>query len=173
MSLLSLQSTIRGCKLQAGEAARIESDRFLNPENMVCPMWTGFNLKGQSVCSDSFNTKSAGCNSASERVVVENDLRPNYSAYINLNVDGIQGDMYNQAAHNEAGVANAYADSRNLITGSFGNQWASNVQGSCGMNAYEKSMAEVSALQRKESYTQNSYQQNNYQKHSGNRSCGN
>jgi hypothetical protein len=162
MSLLSLQSTIRGCKLQAGEAARIESDRFLNPENMVCPMWTGFNLKGQSVCSDSFKTTTAGCSSADQRVSVENDLRPNYSAYINLNVDGIQGDMYNQAAYNQTGVANEYANSRNLITGSFGNQWTSNVQGSCGMNAYEKSMAEVNELQRKEHYAHNAYQQNNY-----------
>ena len=78
MSNLSLQKSIRTCKVETGWANRIESDRFLNPNVMVCPLWNGMNLKGQAVCPDSFVTKSRGCNSAKDRVVVENDLRPDY-----------------------------------------------------------------------------------------------
>ena len=52
MSSLSLNASIRTCKVEAGEAVRIESDRFLNPNNMVCIPWNGYNNKGQAVCAD-------------------------------------------------------------------------------------------------------------------------
>ena len=84
MSSLSLDASIRTCKVISGEASRIESDRFLNPNNMVCIPWTGYNLTGQQVCADSFYTKTPGCNSALDRVSVENTLRPQYGEYINL-----------------------------------------------------------------------------------------
>ena len=36
---VSLESAIRTCKVDTAYAAKIESDRFLNPGNMVCPVW--------------------------------------------------------------------------------------------------------------------------------------
>ena len=83
MSSISLEGSIRTCKVDTGYANKVESDRFLNPENMVCPIWNGVDLTGRRVCPDSFYTKSAGCNSAEDRVVVENNLRPQYAEYVN------------------------------------------------------------------------------------------
>jgi len=50
------------------------------------------------VCPDTFHTKSAGCNSAEDRILIENQItRPQYIPYINLNIDGVTGDyMYDQ-----------------------------------------------------------------------------
>ena len=72
MSALSLEASIRTCKVDTGWANKMESDRFLNPNLMVCPVWNGFDTAGRMVAPDSFWTKNAGCNSAEDRVVVEN-----------------------------------------------------------------------------------------------------
>lgn len=173
MSSLSLEASIRTCKVDAGEASRIESDRFLNPNYMVCPMWNGYNNKGQKVCADSQYTKSGGCNSALDRVSVENHLRPNYAAYVNLNVDGIQGDIYgNPTAWEESGNANKWSDSRNQITGQFGNQWQSSNYQTCGLNAYENAMAQIAQSNRGAAYSNNAYEQNEYRNMAGNGGCG-
>jgi hypothetical protein len=89
-----LSQTIRTCKVDVAYADRVQSDRFLNPANMVCPVWNGVDTAGRRVSPDSFVTKSAGCNSAEDRVVVENNQRPQYMEYINLSANGIQGDVY-------------------------------------------------------------------------------
>ena len=82
---VSLDSAIRTCKVNTGWASREESDRFLNPTNMLCPLWNGQDSAGRRVCPDSFVTKSRGCNSATDRVVVENNVsRPQYMEYITL-----------------------------------------------------------------------------------------
>lgn len=173
MSSLSLNASIRTCKVEAGEAVRIESDRFLDPSKMVCIPWNGYNSKGQAVCPDSWNTMTPGCRSAMDRVGVENHHRPHYASMINLNTAGIYGDIYNPTAWKEAGQANLYAESRDKLTGSFGNQWQSTNYGSCGMNAYENAMAQVSQSNHQASFTNNAYQQNSYQQAAGNRgSCG-
>lgn len=57
---------------------------------MVCPVWNGRDLTGRQVCADSFYTKRAGCNSAEDRVVVENAQRPQYMEYVNLDASGIR-----------------------------------------------------------------------------------
>ena len=88
---ISLEAAIRTCKVDTGWANKVESDRFLNPNNMVCPIWNGVDLTGRRVCPDSFYTKRAGCNSAEDRVVVENAQRPQYMEYINLSANGIDG----------------------------------------------------------------------------------
>ena len=88
---ISLQSAIRTCDVNVAWANRIESDRFLNPSNMLCPIWSGVDSTGREVCVDSFKTKRAGCNSALDRVDVENNLRPQYSEYVNLQALGIDG----------------------------------------------------------------------------------
>ena len=93
--MISLEAATRTCKVDQGSAARIESDRFLNPTMAVCPTWTGRDLAGREVNPNSFYTKRAGCNSAADRVLVENALRPQYSEYINLDVgEGLRGQMY-------------------------------------------------------------------------------
>jgi len=92
MSTISLEKAIRTCKVDTAWAPRLESDRFLNPNTMVCPAWNGVDTAGRPVSSNSFNTKNAGCNSASDRVLVENDLRPQYIEYVTLDASGIRGD---------------------------------------------------------------------------------
>jgi hypothetical protein len=92
MSNISLTGSIRTCKVETGWANKIQSDRFLNANNMVCANWNGSDTAGRPSCWAAYNTKSAGCNSALDRVSVENDLRPQYSDYINLDMQGIRGD---------------------------------------------------------------------------------
>ena len=91
MAYISLEGSIRTCKVDTAWAQRLESDRFLNPNLMVCPPWNGLDTSGRLACPDSYYTKTAGCNSASDRVTVENELRPKYMEYVNLNASGIQG----------------------------------------------------------------------------------
>lgn len=116
---VSLESAIRTCKVDTAYANKVESDRFLNPQNMVCPVWNGMDTAGRKVCPDSFWTKNAGCNSSEDRVVVENNLRPQYMEYINLSANGIDGAMYgsnggskemygNTMPWNEVGDTNNY-----------------------------------------------------------------
>lgn len=159
---ISLDSSIRTCKVSSGEAQRISSDRFLNPNNMVCIPWNGYNNKGQKVCYDSWMTKTRGCNSANDRVEVENSLRPQYADYINLNVAGIAGNIYgNESAHAAAGSANKWQESRNDISGSYGNQWGSNVYQTCGVNAYERAMAQEAQSNRQYASAVNGHNSNN------------
>jgi hypothetical protein len=172
MSSLSLNASIRTCSVETGEASRIESDRFLNPNNMVCIPWNGYNNKGQKVCADSWNTKTAGCRSAMDRVSVENHLRPDYAAYVNLNTAGIQGDIYgNATAWDESGSANAWQESRNHITGNYGNQWGSTNYQTCGLNAYENAMSQTQQNNRGAAFANNAFQQNQYKQAAGG-SCG-
>jgi hypothetical protein len=89
VGITSIESAVRTCKVNTGYANRIESDRFLNPNNMVCPLWNGVDTAGRQACPDSFYTKRGGCNSAEDRVVVENNVsRPQYMEYITLNAGG-------------------------------------------------------------------------------------
>lgn len=88
MSNISLQGSIRTCKVDQGWASRVESDRFFNPELAICPVWTGVDNLGRPVNPFSFNTKNAGCNSASDLVSIENDQRPRYVEYVTLDAKG-------------------------------------------------------------------------------------
>lgn len=95
MSSLSLNASLRVCKVDVGYADKINSDRFLNPNNMLCPLWNGMDVAGRPVCPDSFYTKAPGCNSALDVVMVENDVfRPKYTEYITLNASGINKGNY-------------------------------------------------------------------------------
>jgi hypothetical protein len=89
--MISLEGSIRTCKVDTGWANRLESDRFLNSNTMICPTWNGVDTSGRPANADSYYTKSAGCNSAADRVIVENGLRPQYIEYINLDAAGIRG----------------------------------------------------------------------------------
>lgn len=160
---VSLESALRTCKVNTGYADRIQSDRFQNPEDMVCPLWDNLDSAGRPACPDSFYTKRAGCNSADDRVVVENALRPQYMEYINLNSNGIGGHIY---GHNKrenfqqdkgctvSGPYGATSQQNNAhlntetiakahdYAGQFGNQFESSRQVSCGINAYKRGMCQ-------------------------------
>ena len=138
---VSLESALRTCKVDTSMANRIESDRFLNPHNMVCPVWNGMDTTGRHVCKDSFYTKRAGCNSASDRIVAENDVsRPQYMEYITLSPHGISGNIYGNGhtdQHQESLERRKELKNLNDITGNFGNQYGSNIQSSCGYSKHE------------------------------------
>lgn len=89
--MISLNKSIRTAKVNDGYAPHMESDRFLNPLSATCPKWNGHDLVGRKVSQDSFYTKSAGCNSAIDRVSVENSHRPRYSGFVGLNMRGLVG----------------------------------------------------------------------------------
>ena len=82
--IVNLESAIRTCKVDTGYSSRVQSDRFLNPTNLVCPVWNGLDTAGRLVCANSFKTKREGCNSAEDRVGVENVQRPQYMQYISM-----------------------------------------------------------------------------------------
>ena len=86
--MISLQGSLQTCKVNTGYANKLQSDRTENPSNLLCPIWNGLDAYGRAACFDSYNTKSAGCSSASDRVVVENYLRPTYVEYIPLDAQG-------------------------------------------------------------------------------------
>jgi hypothetical protein len=89
---------------------------------MVCPPWNGVDTAGRPVCLDSFDTKTAGCNSAGDRVNVENALRPQYIEYVNLDAAGIRGGLQcdNQDCYQDTQChQNTLKDVHNY-TGQFG-----------------------------------------------------
>lgn len=113
MSQVSLQASINGNKVDVGYASRIQSDRVQNPQQMTCPLWTGLDLAGRPVCSSSFRTKMEGCNSAEDRLFVENSLRPRYTNYVTLSAAGVMGDgMYDSKNNIIAAGALANANAR-------------------------------------------------------------
>lgn len=136
MSQISLIGTLRTCKVDQGWASRIQSDRFENPDLMVCPVWTGFDNTNRAVCMDSYVTKTAGCNSPLDRVDVENALRPKYMEYINLDAEGFRfnQDLVNGPQENyescrdsdtnmdcyQSGVRTAGVKQFPTITGNYG-----------------------------------------------------
>lgn len=134
---ISLQKSIRTCKVNTGNADRLDSDRWLNSNNTLCPVWTGYDLAGRKACTNSFYTKSEGCNSANDRIFVENDLRPKYFDYIALNAAGVSGNIYGNS--NAAAVANRIKmNNINNITGQFGQEWPSDVRNTaCSINPYD------------------------------------
>ncbi|MBL4898459.1 MAG: hypothetical protein JKX76_02300 [Colwellia sp.] len=147
---ISLEASIRTCSIDDGWAAKIQSDRFQNPNLMMCPMWNGVDTAGRQVHPDSFVTKRAGCNSALDRVVVENDLRPQYAEYITLNAAGIQGN-FNDAEfpYNEAKLRNVKLAAVNGITGNFGTDFGSVTDPRCGNNPYVDAQRAEAAAARK------------------------
>ena len=134
---ISLESSIRGCNVNAGAANKLASDRILNPYNMVCPIWNGYDSTGRPVCADSFMTKSAGCNSAEDRVEVENMHRPQYIEYVNLTSGGINANLYTNPDQLQY-ASDMYA--LNNVTGNFGMQFRSAVKPniSCGLYSYDQ-----------------------------------
>jgi hypothetical protein len=86
--MLSLQKSVASCSVSTGYADKLWSDRQLNPNSLLCPVWSGLDTYGRVASFDSFNTKTAGCASAEDRVAVENFLRPSYAEYTALDASG-------------------------------------------------------------------------------------
>jgi hypothetical protein len=165
----SLESSIRGCQVNAGNADKLYSDRFLNPGNMVCPIWNGYDGTGRPVCADSQMTKSLGCNSAEDRVNVENNQRPQYIEYVNLSSGGINGDFYGSTTQPNQIQTNADMQALNNITGNFGMQFKSNVRPSsnCVLYSYEQTMQQQSVEERQAQAETIGYNTNFYKNLSG------
>jgi hypothetical protein len=169
---VSLEAAIRTCKIDPAYAAKVQSDRFLNPSNMVCPVWNGYDSAGRPACPNSFNTKSAGCNSAEDRVFVENYQRPQYVEYVNLSSGGIDGQFYGNNPNTtmtQWDVMKHYNDLSqvNNVAGNFGMQFGAKVYPSCGVNQYKRAMAQNQEALRKYTAYNQGYK-SNYMK----RACG-
>lgn len=165
MANISLESALRTCKVDTAYANKVQSDRFLNPNNMVCPVWNGRDITGRPVCPDSFVTKRAGCNSAEDRVVVENSQRPQYIEYINLSANGIGGHIYgNTMAQSDLMDARKQLNDINNITGNFGKQFSASVYPACGYYPYRKAMSEEAQARREHQSLQNGFDGNQYRK---------
>lgn len=156
---VSLEKSVRTCDVNVGEANRIQSDRFFNPSLMVCPIWNGIDLVGRTVNPDSFYTKSAGCNSAEDRVMVENAQRPKYMSYVTLGAQGISGYIYgNESAKCNAIQRDKFDRERRQYTGNYGLQFGANVENtSCSLHAYERAMSQVAQQERQQVALQNGY----------------
>lgn len=86
--MISLLGSTTSAKVNSGYANKLQSDRYENYNSLLCPLWRGLDSYGRSVCADSYPTKTAGCSSALDRVVVENVLRPQYIDYVALDASG-------------------------------------------------------------------------------------
>tara|TARA_Y100000389_G_scaffold150211_1_gene149740 strand:- start:7566 stop:8255 length:690 start_codon:yes stop_codon:yes gene_type:complete len=148
---VSLESGIRTCKVVTGWANKVQSDRFQNPNLMVCPVWNGLDAAGRQACPDSFMTKRAGCNSAQDRVVVENNVsRPQYMEYVNLDASGIAADIYAGSAPHQASLARTNdlkgmlpSDKHPGVTATWGNgggYGAQTLRGCSGMGSHGQSV---------------------------------
>lgn len=89
----SLESALKTMKVDTGSANRLESDRYIGSgQNKVCYTWHGNDLVGRMVPPDSYYTKAPGCNSAEDRILIENQIvRPRYYEYIGLSSTGLTG----------------------------------------------------------------------------------
>lgn len=142
---VSLESSIRTCKVDTGYANRVQSDRFLNPNNNICLQANMFDSAGRPSCYNSLYTKAPGCNSAEDRIAVENMLRPRYSEYVSRGMDGLQygGLPHSSLRWDDMKAQNDFKCDYSQRSGDFGFQMSSKVYPSCGrMMAYERGMAQ-------------------------------
>lgn len=91
--MISLQGSLKTCKADTAWAERLQSNRFEDPENMICIPWNGRDAVGRPASVDSFYTKMPGCNTPSDRVSVENQLRPQYMEQTTTDAYGFRADL--------------------------------------------------------------------------------
>jgi len=89
---VQLTGAVRTCYPDSGWATKWYGEHYLNPLEMACYVPTGADITGRFACLDSLYTKAPGCNSALDRVYVENAQRPQYMEYINLDAAGFKND---------------------------------------------------------------------------------
>jgi hypothetical protein len=103
---------------------------------------------------NSYNNKSRGCNSAVDRVSVENDVsRPQYIAYLPLDVAGIKGNIYGTTHSSNLSNTNSKLRAINEVTGNFGGQRGATTQPGCGTYSYKRAMAQEAQSGREQQYS--------------------
>lgn len=154
---ISFQGALRTCKVDVGWANKIQSDRFENPDLMICPVWNGRDLTGRPVCADSFYTKLEGCNTPLDRVDVENALRPQYMEYVNLDAYGFRSDIYDSNTESckdknnmfcyESGIRTSNLDQLSTITGNYGlNPNGAQIYPRCETYPYDLALQQENAV---------------------------
>ena len=103
MTTPSLSAQIVSGQIDTAIAAQLFTNRIQDTDAMMCPLWTGTDLAGRPVCRDSFYTKRAGCNSALDRIEVEDALRPRYAEFL-LDARGIVGVGADYGSNAQRGV---------------------------------------------------------------------
>jgi hypothetical protein len=170
---ISLEKSVRTCKVDPGWANRIESDRFFSPDLMVCAVWNGRDSFGRQVAPDSFYTKTAGCNSAQDRVIVENQLRPQYSEYVVLDAAGIEGAIYGPENYKDnMFVADSMIGTKGInqlsqVTGYAGQDMRGQIAPRCSSNAYEFAQSQLAAQNRQAQFAMSSFKSANNQVRAG------
>lgn len=162
MSSLSLMKSIATCRVDTAQSDRIQSDRFLNSSNLICPTWNGMDSVGRHVQKDTWYTMSAGCNSARERVNIENDLRPKYFEYVTLDASGINLNYGPDTPFSVMKTKQAAMYDHNIAvnTPNFGGQFQATNIPSCGMNSYERAMSQLAQENRGAAYANSAYKSN-------------
>ena len=109
----SLESAIKTLKVNTGSAPRLESERYIGSgEYKTCFTWDGRDLIGRRINPDSYYTKSPGCHSATDRILVENQIsRPRYYTYIALSPYGL---MTGGGDYESINDASSYGDARRM-----------------------------------------------------------
>lgn len=104
--MISLENSIRTCKVNTSWQDRIQSSRFLDPAAAgICPVWNGLDTAGRPVSVNAYNHLTAGCSDPIQRIEVENHLRPQYAEYVTLSANGYTQDMYcNENMHGNFGL---------------------------------------------------------------------
>jgi len=143
-----LTGATRNCKVNTGWASRIESDRFLNSQEMMCPAWSGYDTAGRAVCANSFVHTRAGCSPASYRITVENALRPQYAEFINLDAGGFQSPaLYSDSLpYQQEGLRQQNLNNVNNLTGNFGTQFGSKLNtytACCKTGGHDAAMSQM------------------------------
>lgn len=92
--MLSLSAALNKCKVITGNAQIFDSERFFVPSKTLCNHWNHVDNAGRPVNSNTFVTRSPGCNSALEEITTENYLRPNYIEYLNSDATGLRGNEF-------------------------------------------------------------------------------
>lgn len=82
MSTTSIEASLKARKVNTGWANRVQTERIIKQESMVCPVWGGVDSHGREVHKDTAMTTTAGCHLPNERVDVENAHRPNIVSHL-------------------------------------------------------------------------------------------
>jgi hypothetical protein len=86
-------------RVNTGWADKFHSDRVLNPNEMICPVPLNTELLGRDADPNSRLTKAPGCNSALDRVNIENKQRSS---------------LVNSASLDPRGILDGYSCSTNI-----------------------------------------------------------
>jgi hypothetical protein len=147
--MIGMRASIVGNQVDQAWQQQAVGARTFNPDLMMCPLWTGVDLAGRPVCKDSFYTKRAGCNSALDRIKIEDSLRPRYAEFLwdARGIEGVGAD-YPDNSSSVNMISDQMITDRRLFaaanSGQFGNVTpAQQIGGSyfradlCASNAYE------------------------------------